>query len=384
MTEEGNSFLAEKLIKRLESVGMRTSYRELYDILQSKTTNSRPVGLVFRRRKKRSDEVPPYPPVGRSLNGTWVIPPRSPSRSSSARSYGITDEFDWSTRYLQGLSIKCRECEFERRAPMRTAAAGEGEGARNRRTFLTDDEEARDVLPFMPRPNVDPTGGSGLVSDALRLIESVVGCSDDLPIMRCIDSTFVGGRPDGADGTLESGSEARRQEAEFLSNRVLGSLVEQAVGLVFVRRVRVSGDEADGRGDVLTGTAFAVVRKDDGSWSAPCFLSILTSEDDFSRGADMAVSSSSSVESDIKVVVVRNRVSVSALIEGLPVNFTVKANERANALVRDAAVIELNDGRFRLLDSEFVLSVRVNDSQNQGAYYLSTDVVEASDILTGE
>ena len=84
------------------------------------------------------------------------------------------------------------------------------------------------------------------------------------------------------------------------------------------------------------------------------------------------------------MVVVRNRVSVSALIEGLPVNFTVKANERANALVRDVAVIELNDGRFRLLDSEFVLSVRVNDSQNQGAYYLSTDVVEASDILTGE
>ena len=84
------------------------------------------------------------------------------------------------------------------------------------------------------------------------------------------------------------------------------------------------------------------------------------------------------------MVVVRNRAIVSSLIEGLPVDFIVKANERANALVRDAAVIELNGGRFRLLDSEFVLAVRVNDSQNQGAYYLSTDVVEASDILTGE
>ena len=373
MTEEGNSFLAEKLIKRLESVGMRTSYRELYDILQSRTTNARPIGLVFRRWKKRSDELPPYPPVGRSLNGTWVVPPRSPSLSSPSRGYGITDEFDWSTRYLQGLSIKCRECEFERRAPMMTAASGE-DGAAGRRTFMTEGEEATDILPFMPRPNVDPAGESGLLGDALRVIESVVGC---------IDTTCLEGRPDTA--THTTGSETRRLLGDdFLSNRVLGSLVEQAVGLVFVRRVWIPGDDADGQSDVLTGTAFAVVRKEDGSWSAPCFLSVLVSEDDFSRGDESAVNSSSSFEGDIKVVVVRNRAIVSSLIEGLPVDFIVKANERANALVRDAAVIELNGGRFRLLDSEFVLAVRVNDSQNQGAYYLSTDVVEASDILTGE
>jgi hypothetical protein len=41
------TLLVEKLIKRLESVGMRNGYRELFNICFSKTTNDRPVGMVF-------------------------------------------------------------------------------------------------------------------------------------------------------------------------------------------------------------------------------------------------------------------------------------------------------------------------------------------------
>lgn len=85
---------------------------------------------------------------------------------------------------------------------------------------------------------------------------------------------------------------------------------------------------------------------------------------------------------DVKMVVIRKKELVNSLILGNTVKFSVRKDERANVLVRDAAIIGVREGRFQLA-SDFYLAVKVNDVQNQGAYSLSTDHVEASDILIG-
>ncbi|KAL9186292.1 hypothetical protein ACHAXT_005530 [Thalassiosira profunda] len=330
MTEEQNSFLAEKLIKRLESVGMRTSYRELYDIFLSKTTNARPIGLVFRRWKNRGG-----------------------SPRNLAAKIGITDEFEWSTDFLQSLSIKCREHEFEQKVPL----------------GLDEDKDAEDLplRKFLPKPNVDTTPSSG------ALVDYVTGLLGDLGkryncangTMQCVETTC--GMPE---------TSANDATDDFLSNKLLRALVEQSMGLIFVRRVlRSSG----GGKASQSGSGFAVVRKAEGSWSAPCFLSVLGSKDRFTEGAD---ADSSSNDVDVKVIVIRKTEMVNNLIAGNAVKFSVRSDERANVLVRDAAIIGVQEGKFQL-STDFFLAAKVNDIQNQGAYSLSTNHVEASDILTG-
>jgi hypothetical protein len=69
---------------------------------------------------------------------------------------------------------------------------------------------------------------------------------------------------------------------------------------------------------------------------------------------------------------------------GKVVTFSVCNDNRANVLVRDAAVVGLQDGRFQLVTDYFVV-VKANVEQNNGAYApLSTDNIEVSNILTGE
>lgn len=373
MTEEQNSFLAEKLIKRLESVGMRTSYRELYDIFLSKTTNARPIGMVFRRKRSREDRGP---------NAVAI----------AAANSRITDEFEWSTDFLQGLSIKCREYEFDRKVPLASSGGGGGGG---------DEPADGSMLPaFLPRPNVDTAPSHGLVADYLSGLLGSMGlannCANALPLAQCFESTFGGG---GGGSTAAPSSEGSTSTArtqadgtdDFLSNRTLCSLVEQSMGLIFLRRVRAqtanaaTGRLSEGRRAAI-GTGFAVVRRAEGSWSAPCFLSVLGSKDKFTdAAADELASSFASTQpdDDVKMIVIRKKELVNQMILGNAVKFSVRKDERANPLVRDAAVIGVEEGRFQLA-TEFFLAVKVNEAQNQGAYSLSTDKLDASDILTGE
>jgi len=361
MTEETNCFLAEKLIKRLESVGMRTSYRELYDIFLSKTTNQRPIGLVFRRWRN-----------GRGSGN--VSSPRnnvkSPSNNSNIQ---ITDEFEWSTDFLQSLSIKCREYEFEQKVPLSMDMQHEEE-----------EDQRKPLQTFLPRPNVDTTPrGGGAVADYLTgLFDDLATrykCVTTLPIMKCIEHVVA--KP-GEEAALSASKD------DFLSNRILCSLVEQSMGLIFLRRVAPAEGSIRGndkRAGGALGSGFAVVRKAEGSWSAPCFLSILGSKDRFTEGGPYSGDdgpSSSLTWEDVMMIVIRKKELVNNLVLGNAVKFSVRKEERANVLVRDAAIIGVNAGRFQLA-TEFFLAVKVNDVQNQGAYALSTDHLEASDILTG-
>ena len=374
MTEEQNSFLAEKLIKRLESVGMRTSYREFYDIFLSKTTNERPIGMVFRRWKPgRGDAAAP----------------------AGGGGHRIADEFDWSTDFLQSLSIKCREHEFERKVPISGVTphcedAGDASGR-----DAADRKEGDPLrLPFMPLPNVDTTPKNGLVADYLTgvLGNLTLGyCDGAGPVMRCMGSE----PPSSPPTTKKEGAD------DFLRNRTLCSLVEQSVGLIFLRWASAAtpggGKERKGspKGSprARSGSGFAVVRKAEGSWSAPCFLSLLGSKDRGSKDKSIGGSTSagesnasdllSSSMDAVKMIVIRKKELVNSLIQGNAVKFTARHDDRANVLVRDAAIICAQEGRFKLAN-DFLSSVRVNDAQNQGAYSLSTDHIEASDILVGE
>lgn len=355
MTEEQNSFLAEKLIKRLESVGMRTSYRELYDIFLSKTTNERPIGMVFRRWKNK----------GSSINGS----PRNSNGTTTSMNIRITDEFDWSTDFLQSLSIKCREYEFEKKVPL----SGTDDGEEKLET-----EEDLVLLSFLPRPNVNTSPKDGAMANYLANIFDNLTCGSTA-CLQTGDSTSSLGK-DASPGASD----------DFLSNRLLCSLVEQSVGLIFLRR---SARGVEGRASTATagayhGSGFAVVRKAEGSWSAPCFLSVVGRKDnpDDSTGdstSDGSVSHAAMSADDVKMIVVRKKDLVSNLIVGNVVKFAARKDERANVLVRDAAIICVREGSFQLA-SDFFLAVKVNDVQNQGAYSLSTDHIEASDILIGE
>jgi len=391
MTEEQNSFLAEKLIKRLESVGMRTSYRELYDIFLSKTTNCRPIGMVFRRWKGKHH--------GHGTNGGM-----SPMNNGR-----ITNEFEWSTDFLQSLAIKCREYEFQQKVPltMDNDASSPNAG---------DADTSNKLQSFLPIPNVNaaPPSNNGIVVDYLNgLLDNLTtrySCANTLPMMKCIESTL--GVVNQSSSSTGKQTETRKQaddtndSNEFLSNRILCSLVEQSMGLIFLRRVPSSSSAiaaqqaaqtTTNKGATMSGSGFAVVRKAEGSWSAPCFLSILGSKDNFTESNDTTTdnnnnaatnmmynnsSSSSHPSEDVKMIVIRKKEMVNNLILGNAVKFSARKEERANVLVRDAAVIGVREGRFQLA-SDFFLAVKVNDVQNQGAYSLSTDHIEAEDILTG-
>jgi hypothetical protein len=203
------------------------------------------------------------------------------------------------------------------------------------------------------------------------------------PLMKCMDSSL------GISKESNSKKENARQErTDFLSNRILCSLVEQSMGLIFLRRLSTTtsnnnnNNNSKDRGAV--GSGFALMRKADGSWSAPCFLSILGSKDEFTECAE----NTSSFSDDVKMIIIHKKDLVNALIGGNAVKFSVRKEERAHVLVRDATVIGLQDGRFQLA-TDFFLAVKVNDVQNQGAYlisseYLSPEQITAFDILTGE
>lgn len=361
MTEEQNSFLAEKLIKRLESVGMRTSYRELYDIFLSKTTNARPIGMVFRRWKNRG--------------AASIANPRKDG-IASPMNIRITNEFEWSTNFLQSLSIKCREYEFAQKVPLAAADVGGVQDQEN-----DNGAELLPKLSFLPEPNVETTASTNVMTDYLTsMFDSLAmryNCASDVPVMKCIDATFC------ADSNNKQaspqGNKTGGNDGGFLSNRTLCSLVEQSMGLIFLRRVS-SQTNASSAKRVALGSGFVVTRKAEGSWSAPCFLSVLGSKDSFTeKQGDISPGTD-----DVKVIVIRKKELVNNLVLGNAVKFTVRKEERANVLVRDSAIIGVQEGRFQLEPNEFFLAVKVNDIQNQGAYSMSTDYIEASDILTGE
>jgi len=218
------------------------------------------------------------------------------------------------------------------------------------------------LVLFLPRPNVVCTFSNMEVSDYLNdmLDNLAIGyhCTMSSPMMSCIDSTCV------------SNDVTTKPHSDFLSNRLLSMLVEQAMGLVFIRR------EYDENNNV-TGSGFAVVRNAEGSWSAPCFLSVLGSS---VKGID-----ESAPLADVKMIIIRNTAMVVGLNSGNAVKFSVRKNERANLLVRDATVVGIQVGRFLPLAVDFFVLVKANMELNHGAYAsLSTDNVEAKDILTGE
>ena len=84
------------------------------------------------------------------------------------------------------------------------------------------------------------------------------------------------------------------------------------------------------------------------------------------------------------MIIICNTEMVVCLVLGKDVTFSVRNDNRANVLVRDASVVGLQDGRFQLVTDYFVV-VKANVEQNNGAYApLSTDNIEVSNILTGE
>ncbi|KAL7434725.1 hypothetical protein ACHAXM_004286 [Skeletonema potamos] len=273
--------MADKIIKRLESVGMRTSYRELYDILLSKTTNTRPIGLVFRRCLRNSAPI--------TINSTR-----------------INDEFEWSTDFLQALTIKCREYEFEQKVPFE-----------NHETF---DSEA---VPFVSCPNVSVEENKYF---------NVVG--------------------NIADYIFHNDPNSKNS---FLSYRILRSLVEQSVALAFV----CQGNKSQNGSTKSTGTGFVVVRSDDGSWSPPCFVSMMGNETHQTRSFKNA-----------NMITICKKDLLDKLISGSVVHFRAQKSEMVDLLARDSVIIGSKDGRF-LPMQDFSIAIKTSESQNQGAYVKS-------------
>ena len=273
-----------------------------------------------------------------------------------------TNEFEWSKNFLQGLSIKCREYEFDRKVPFDAVIDLKEEGSLGHR-----------LVSFLPPPNVDTSSGNLLMSDYLNDVldgwKIGYNCSKTSPLMTCIDSPFECGGS-GLTHAFDAVND------DFLSNRTLCSLVEQSMGLVFIRREKKSEDNMT---STTSGSGFAVVRKEEGSWSAPCFLTVLGNKDGFVDGTD---SSLASQPDDVKMIIIRNTAMVLGLISGNAVKFIARKDDRANVLVRDVAVIGLHEGRFQLAN-DFFVAVKADENRNQSAYALSTDHIEASDILTG-
>lgn len=357
-----NTHLAEKLIKRLESVGMRTSYRELFDIFLSKTTNTRPVGIVFRRFKSK-----PW--------GGGIVNPVSPKSLSprsipnNGESLTITDEFDWSTDFLRSLSVKAREYEFERYIPLEKNQIIEKDAA---------------VLSFLPRPN------SSMVSTKHVEKEEAPGPANQLSsLLDFAEKYNCAAAHCGFGAALKkthmTNGDSVEMDSLFLSNRTLSSLMEQAVGLIFLHRhvdVSYTGG-LEGSPSIknveYSGSGFTVVRKTEGEWSAPCFLEVLSSKCPSDQGA------STSFES-VHMIIINKKELAGRLILGNTVKFNAsKKQHRVNVLVRDAAFIANNGGRFELMD-EFFVAVKVSDEQNQAYYSAMTPKMEISpkDVLVGK
>ena len=354
-----NIHLAEKLIKRLESVGMRTSYRELFDIFLSTTTNTRPVGIVFRRFKSK-----PW--------GGGIVNPVSP-KSLSPRSIPngegmtITDEFDWSTDFLRALSVKCREYEFERYLPL------------NKNQII---EKNATVMSFLPRPNsstVDTKDeNEQIISGPADHLSSLLGFANCASPRNCTEEfgETKEHSNNGADAEIEK---------SFLSNRTLCSLVEQAVGLVFLHRcVDISHTVVDESKPSVkhvrsSCSGFIVVRKTEGEWSAPCFLDVFGSKSPFDYTAETSFES-------INMIIINKKELAGRLILGNTVKFTAnKKQQRVNVLVRDAAIIGNNRGRYSLME-EFFAAVKVSDEKNEAFYSATTPLmgITPKDVLVGE
>lgn len=323
-----NIHLAEKLVKRLESVGMRTSYRELFDIFLSTTTNTRPVGIVFRRFKSK-------PWGGGIVN---PVSPKSLSPRSIPKGEGmtITDEFDWSTDFLRSLSVKCREYEFERYVPL------------NKNQIV---EKNATVMSFLPRPNsstVDTKDENEEIIPANQL-SSLFGLANCASPRNCTEE--FGEKKNcsnkGADAEIEK---------SFLSNRTLCTLVEQAVGLVFLHRcVDVSHTPVDESKPSVkhvrsSSSGFIVVRKTEGEWSAPCFLDVFGSKTPFDYTAEASFES-------VNMIIINKKELAGRLILGNTVKFSAnKKQQRINVLVRDASIVGNNGGRYELLEEFFAVS----------------------------
>ncbi len=284
--DKDDGLMADKIIKRLESVGMRTSYRELYDIFLSKTTSCRPIGLVFRRCLRSSVPI-------------------------SIESTRINDEFEWSTKLLQALTIKCREYEFEKKVPFRDGESFDSE-----------------ALPFVSCPNVS-VGENTLVNNFLDMVSNTA------------DYFFV--------------NDHRRQEDNFLSYRTLRSLVEQSLALAFV----CQDNKPQNGSTKATGTGFVVVRSDLGSWSPPCFLSMMGNETRQERSFKIA-----------NMIIICKKELVEDLVSGSVVQFKAPESASANVLALDSVIIGLERGRFRPMQN-ISIAIKTSESQNQGAYVTS-------------
>ncbi|KAK1738351.1 hypothetical protein QTG54_011020 [Skeletonema marinoi] len=284
--DKDDGVMADKIIKRLESVGMRTSYRELYDIFLSKTTSCRPIGLVFRRCLRNSAPV--------TINSTR-----------------INDEFEWSTDFLQALTIKCREYEFEKKVP-----------------FQDKESFDADAVPFVSCPNVSLEENT-FVSNYLDMVGNIA------------DYFFV--------------NKPTREEDNFLSYRTLRSLVEQSVALAFV----CQGNKPQNGSTKTTGTGFVVVRSDHGSWSPPCFLSMMGNESHQTRSFKNA-----------NMIVICKKELLDQLMSGSVVHFNAPESELADVLALDSVIIGLEGGRFHPMQNTSI-AIKTSESQNQGAYLTS-------------
>jgi translation elongation factor P/translation initiation factor 5A len=86
------------------------------------------------------------------------------------------------------------------------------------------------------------------------------------------------------------------------------------------------------------------------------------------------------------MVIINKKELAGRLILGNTVKFSVsKKQERVNVLVRDAAFIANNGGRFELMD-EFFAAVKVSDEQNEAFYSAMTPMMKITpkDVLVGE
>lgn len=287
--DKDDGLMADKIIKRLESVGMRTSYRELYDIFLSKTTSCRPIGLVFRRCLRSS----------------------APITIDSTR---INDEFEWSTKFLQALTIKCREYEFEKKVPFRDSESFDSE-----------------AVPFVSCPNVS-VGENTLVNNFLDMVSNTA------------EYFFV--------------NDQKRKEDNFLSYRTLRSLVEQSLALAFV----CQDNKPQNGSTKATGTGFVVVRSDLGSWSPPCFLSMMGmmgNETRQTRSFKLA-----------NMIIICKKELLEDLVSGSVVQFKAPESAPANVLELDSVIIGSENGRFRPIQN-ISIAIKTSESQNQGAYVTS-------------
>jgi len=173
-------------------------------------------------------------------------------------------------------------------------------------------------------------------------------------------------------GVNRNESSNTEENGDFLSHRTLCSLVEQAVGLIFMRQKLELYSLADVDGGV--GSGFVVARTGDASWSPPCFLSTLCKKHGGNNSSQT-----------MTLIVVRKTELINRLILGDTVKFGASKKQKMNVLIRDAAIIGMNDGRFNVV-TEFMAATTVNEEQNQSAYALavaSEEILNAREILAG-